>query len=400
MSGIIKAPQSKSLAIRLILYSLLSNVILNNLSLSEDTKVAIDVVKDIGVNVSDNLSLKKGEKLRVPQYLNFGGSATTLRMMIPILSVLGGEVVLDGNESLRRRPITAIVEALAGQIRFSSNYLPVTMTGKLKENYVRIRGDESSQYISGFIYAFSLVNGGDIEIIPPLSSKSYIHMTIDLINALGGSVKFTGNRIRVERGEFRDFRGDVPGDYALASFYAIASAITGGEIQIKGLYSPPYYDGDHSIVKIIKNMGVDSRVEGNSWIVSGNGIIKGIKVDVDDMPDLAPSIACIAPFATSETEITGIKRLRIKESDRVSTIKSTLEAFSGNVVVDTDFIKIFPSKLTEGSIICPNDHRIAMMAGVISLRTGGTVENAQCVNKSNPSFWLDLISLGGDIHFT
>ena len=397
IEGKIKAPQSKSYGIRLILYSILKESRLGNLVYSDDVKVAIDVVKALGITVSGSM-FKREKELKVPPYLYFGGSATTLRMTIPIIAVLGGEVIIDGDESLRKRPLTAIVNALKGQVSFSSSYLPVKMSGKLKENYVKIDGNESSQYISGFIYAFSMIGGGEIEIIPPISSKSYIYLTAELINSLGGNVKIKDNKIYVDKGEFRPYIGKVPGDYALASFYASASIVSGGSLIVEDLYEIPDFEGDHSIVNFYEEMGAESYVKDGKWFVKGSSKLKGIEVNVDDFPDLAPSIASIAPFAETKTVIRGVKRLKIKESNRIVTISETLSAFNAKVSYNDEEIVIFPSsELKEAKVYCPNDHRIAMMASVLSFKVGGIIDNAECVNKSNPNFWKDLISLGGNI---
>jgi 3-phosphoshikimate 1-carboxyvinyltransferase len=397
--GKIKAPTSKSFGIRLILYSLLANVKLKNVSEpSDDIQIAREVVKELGISEKGEFQfISNKSELKVPSSLYFGGSATTLRMIIPILAILGGKALLDGDTSLRRRPLNAIIEALKPYVTFSSTNLPTVIEGKLNTDHVTISGSESSQYISGFIYAFSLKGGGEIEIIPPVSSKSYINMTIDLINSLGGRVTMKGNKIIVEEGEFKEYEGEIPGDYALSSFYAIASVVTGGEIDINNLYPIPYYEGDHSIVKILRDMGVRTVVEDGSWSVRGAEKLRGIRINVDDFPDLAPSIASIAPFAGSETVIEGIKRLKTKESDRIQTITSTLKSFSVNVESDDQKMVIYPSDVKEGHIECPNDHRIAMLAGVLSLTSGGTVSKAECVSKSNPYFWKDLIYLGANI---
>ena len=397
IEGKIKAPQSKSYGIRLILYSILKESKLDNLVYSEDVKVAIDVVKALGISVYGSL-FKKEKELKVPPYLYFGGSATTLRMTIPIISVIGGEVLIDGDESLRKRPLNAIINALRGQVNFSSNSLPMKMSGKLKENYVKIDGSESSQYISGFIYAFSLTGGGEIEIIPPISSKSYIYLTANLINSLGGDVKIRDNKIYVNKGDFRPYVGKVPGDYALASFYAASSIVTGGNLIIEDVYEIPDFDGDHNIVKFYEEMGAESYVKEGKWFVKSSSKLKGIEVSIDDYPDLAPSIASIAPFADSKTVIRDVRRLKIKESNRIVTISDTLSRFNVKVSYDDEQIVIFPSsEIKRATISCPNDHRIAMMASVLSFKVGGVINNAECVNKSNPNFWKDLISLGAKI---
>ena len=397
IEGKIKAPQSKSYGIRLVFYSILKESKLDNLIYSDDVKVAIDTVKALGVSVYGSL-FKKEKELKVPSYLYFGGSATTLRMAIPIIAVIGGDVLIDGDESLRKRPLNAIINSLRGQVSFSSNSLPTKMSGRLKENYVKIDGNESSQYISGFIYAFSMIGGGEIEVVPPISSKSYIYLTASLINSLGGDVKIRDNKIYVNKGDFKPYVGKVPGDYALASFYAASSIVTGGSLVIEDVYEIPDFDGDHSIAKFYEEMGAESYVKEGKWFVKGSTKLKGIDVNVDDYPDLAPSIASIAPFAESKTIIRGVKRLKIKESNRIVTISETLSHFNVKVNYNDEQIVIFPSsELKEANIFCPNDHRIAMMASVLSFKVGGLINNAECVNKSNPDFWKDLIFLGGNI---
>lgn len=383
IEGKIRAPPSKSLGIRLIFLSLLTKVNLYaSQELSDDLLVAKNAVN----------TLKNGGN-----YVYLGGSATTLRMLIPIALALGKKIKIDGDETLRRRPLNAIIKALKSA-KFSSNSLPLIIEGKLEEETV-IEGWESSQYISGLIYAYHIIGGGKIRIIPPISSKSYIEMTIDLFNRIGSDVKFEGNEILVNPRPLRGYEGEIPGDYALASFYALASLLTGGRIEIFGLYDPPDYFGDHNIVEIFSNMGAKSYYS-SSWIVESTDEYSPIKINVNDVPDLSVSIATLSSVANGCSEIQGIERLRIKESDRISTIISTLSAFGVSAKYTNDNITIKgikKEKILKGSIICPSDHRIAMMAGVLSLIHGGEVDNAECVKKSNPLFWQDLIKLGGKI---
>ncbi|EZQ06965.1 3-phosphoshikimate 1-carboxyvinyltransferase [Candidatus Acidianus copahuensis] len=379
IEGKIKAPPSKSIGIRLIFLSLLTKVNIKIENPSDDIKVALEAVN----------AIKQGR-----DYIYLGGSATALRMLIPIVSALGKKVTLDGDETLRRRPLVTIFKALKG-VKFSSTSLPLTLEGKL-EKEIEIDGWESSQYISGLIYAYHILGGGMIKINPPLSSTSYIRMTIDVFNKLGSDVKMEDNIIYVNPGNLEQYNGYVPGDFALASFYAIASLLTGGKLEITGLYEPPNYFGDHSIVKILSKMNAKSFYSG-SWIIESSPIYYPVTVDVNDAPDLAPSIATIASIAKGVSELKGVERLRIKESDRISTIISTLKSF--NICASyKESIIVHGGKPQFASIVCPKDHRIAMMGGDLSLLSGGEIEKAECVNKSNPKFWEDLIMLGGKIN--
>ncbi|MCQ4448513.1 MAG: 3-phosphoshikimate 1-carboxyvinyltransferase [Sulfolobales archaeon] len=397
VEGRVEAPPSKSWGIRTIFYSLINRVTLSEVPNSDDIAAAINAVKALGVKVEDGSF--EFEEPSSRGYAFVGGSATTLRMLLPVAMVLGVELEVDGDESLRRRPLNEIVNlARRHGLEVTSERLPLKIKGELKEEEVEISGAESSQYVSGFMFAFAVRGHGRIRVLPPVSSKSYIMMTAELLTSQGVKVEIERDdvwEITVARGNPRPYEGKVRGDFALASFYAIASSVTGGRIEISGLYDPPSYFGDHSVVNLMAEAGVKSAVRNGTWIAEGEPE-RGLRVNVDDAPDLAVSIAALAPFARTETVIEGVERLRIKESDRITTIISTLKAFGGRARYDGRLV-IEPSRLREGVIECPNDHRIAMLAAVLALTAGGKVLKAECVNKSNPRFWDDLKGLGARI---
>jgi 3-phosphoshikimate 1-carboxyvinyltransferase len=397
VEGRVEAPPSKSWGIRTIFYSLINRVTLSEVPNSDDIAAAINAVKALGVKVEDgNFEFEEPSSRG---YAFVGGSATTLRILLPVAMVLGVELEVDGDESLRRRPLSEIVKLVRRHgLEVTSERLPLKIKGKLKEEEVEISGAESSQYVSGFMFAFAVRGHGRIRVLPPVSSKSYIMMTAELLTSQGARVEIDRDdvwEITVTRGNPRPYEGKVRGDFALASFYAIASSVTGGRIEISGLYDPPSYFGDHSVVNLMAEAGVKSAVRNGTWIAGGEPE-RGLRVNVDDAPDLAVSIAALAPFARTETVIEGVERLRIKESDRITTIISTLKAFGGEARYDGRLV-IEPSRLREGVIECPNDHRIAMLAAVLALTAGGKVLKAECVNKSNPRFWDDLKGLGAKI---
>ncbi|MEM0174235.1 MAG: 3-phosphoshikimate 1-carboxyvinyltransferase [Sulfolobaceae archaeon] len=401
INGKVEAPQSKSIGIRLIFFSLLTDIELENLVLSEDVKSALNAVKSLGVSVEfegNKVKLqRKGNEEIKEVYV--GGSGTTLRFLLPIAAILGKRLSIDGDETLRRRPISAFLRAVKG-VSISSEKLPLTIEGRLDVNNISIDGSESSQYISGFIIGFCMIGEGRISIIPPISSKSYILLTINLLNSLGAKIKFyeSENIIEIRCGKINKYAGRVPGDYALSSYYALSSLFTGGKLRISNLYAPYDFFGDHSIVEIYHKMGAISYYKEGEWVIESKNEYYNINIDVDDAPDLAPSIAPLSAIALGESKITGVRRLRIKESDRILTISETLRAFGVKVKEGNNELIIIGSKeLHSGSIICPKDHRIAMMATPFILKLGGTIGEAECVNKSNPNFWIDIKKIGGRI---
>lgn len=406
IEGVIRAPQSKSIAIRTIFLSLFNNVKIRNLSISEDVNDALNTVKILGVKVEKEGNmyiLTPPEQLEsVKGTIFLKGSATTLRFLISIIGIIGGDVEILGGESLKRRPLTTIFRALKGRgVELSSDSLPLRIKGKYNYDEIIIEGSESSQYISGLIYGFCIKGYGKIKIIPPISSKSYIYMTINILNSQGGKIIFDEEKgeIYVNCGKINKFEGEIKGDYALASFYVASSLITGGYIEIFNLYEPQNFLGDHSIVEIFSSMGAFSIYRDGKWIAKDTNNYVGIEIDIDDIPDLAPSIAILASIAKGKTILKNVSRLRIKESDRVNSIIKSLRSFGIKAYEDNNTIIIDSSNsnINEGKIICPEDHRIAMMVAPFILKVGGIIENAECVNKSNTQFWNDLKTLGGNL---
>ncbi|BCU67175.1 3-phosphoshikimate 1-carboxyvinyltransferase [Sulfolobales archaeon HS-7] len=383
IQGSIKAPQSKSIAIRLILASVLTDIKLENLALSNDVLDALDAVNYIKGGCKGILKLR--------------GSATTLRMIIPIMGAFGCQGIIDGESQLKSRPLSALLELRNYGIEFSSNHLPIKLYGKLRDTEIEVDGSESSQHISGLIYSLLLMGGGKISIKGKMVSKSYVNLTAHLLRSIGARIKVFENQIEVEDSELKPYRGSVPGDYLLSSFYAAGSALTGGRLEITGLYEPPPFFGDHSIVDVFKAMGIRSSYTNSSWIVDGIEKEVDSEFNVEDAIDTAMSIAAVASGLNSTIGIEGTSRLRIKESDRVNGILE-LAKFGVKIEVHDEKIRINGSKeLTRSEVNCNGDHRVGMMLSVPSVMVGGIIREAECVNKSNPSFWDTLRALGGDV---
>lgn len=403
IKGSVRAPRSKSHAIRLIFASLLSPVEISDLQRSDDVEAALRAVQALGVSVNGNvLKLSESPSIR-SESIYLGGSATSLRILIPIVAVIGGRVYIDGDHSLRRRPLDAITRALSGRgVKISSNRLPVIVEGKLDDTWVRIAGWESSQYISGFMIAFCLAGGGRIYIDPPVVSKSYIYLTREVLIGFGCYSEISDTAIKVERRERIGFvRARVEGDYALASFYAVSALSTGGELEILDLPEPKQYIGDHSIVEIYRSMGAESSYIDNRWRVSASDHYRAVDIDIEDIPDLGLSIAPLAAIASGVSRIQGAGRLRIKESDRVASIINVLESFGVRAWSNSEGEIYIEGRSGNGirgaEVSCMNDHRVAMMAASLALRVGGAIRDAECVSKSNPRFWDDLMSIGGRV---
>lgn len=397
--GRIQAPQSKSLAIRYVLSSLMTNVELFDLVESEDVIDAMNAVAVFGVKREGARFLKPVELSLRSSSVFIRASATVLRMLIPIAAVVGGRLRIDVGETLRRRPIETLISVLSSRgIRFSSTAPPLVMEGRLRDSVIEIEGGESSQYVSGFMYAFALSGGGTILLKPPTPSKNYVYLTAQVLSEAGVNVKIYENRIDIDTPkDLKSISTKVPGDFLLASFYVAASLLTGGEIEVYGLpRSGQPYD-PHIIVNAYRDMGAYTMYEDGVWRAKAAEEYKAISIDVDQDPDLAPSVAALASVAQGDTVIENARRLRIKESDRVETLVTVLRKFGVVSWFDGNNIHIVGGNLKSTNIACPDDHRVAMLAAVLATRVGGEVDKAECVNKSNPSFWADLLKINARV---
>ncbi|MGC8570455.1 MAG: 3-phosphoshikimate 1-carboxyvinyltransferase [Caldivirga sp.] len=399
VSGSVEAPRSKSWAIRLILLSAISSeeTVIRGVPDSDDAEAALRMAEALG-----SMVIKQGDYIRVVPnsrqcggYVNVGGSGTVMRLGVALAALCRNPVTIDGDETLRRRPVRELLESLRSLgVNVLGNSLPVTISGPVKGDYVEIRGDLTSQYVSGLMM-LGLVSGITVRIIGELVSRQYVELTRRIIEESGCSVRTSGDVIVVNQCTPRIGVSNVPGDYALSGFYAALSLTTGGSVTVTGLPRPLGY-GDDSLVNILSKMGARSVFSNGNWTIEGEGALRGIVVDLKDSPDLAPVLASIAPFAVGETMIMGVRHLAFKESNRLATISESLRAFGVNASYGEDFLRVSGS-VTHGALVtCPSDHRIAMMSSVIGAGSDGEtiIHNAECVNKSNRLFWRDLGRLG------
>ncbi len=397
LSGTVKAPQSKSIAIRLLFSSLLGNISLNGLEHSDDVEAAIRVMRAFKVHNNGD-SFEKGEFPNDLGNVDLGGSGTVLRMLLPILACTGISATLTGDASLQKRPLSVLHDLFASSgVEMTGGHLPLKISGRMNAKEVTISGSESSQYISGFIFGLLLVGGGRISLLPPVRSSSYIQMTCDVLNSIGAHILYSGNEIHVYSldGPLR-YSGPVPGDFLLASFYAAGAVLTGGELKITDLTHPEWSRGDSRIAHIINERSGTGAVSGSVWTCGSGKNLTPFYENVGDSPDMAVSLAALAAGSNGKSEITGIELLGIKESDRLESISHTLVNY-GCTVAKNGGLNIWgPERPVEGTTEKWNDHRIAMLGSILSLRAGGTVSDAESVSKSNPRFFDDLRRLGGD----
>jgi 3-phosphoshikimate 1-carboxyvinyltransferase len=405
VAGRITAPPSKAQTHRALFAALLargSTRIIHPLK-CDDTKATRRVVTALGARISGSttLTVSSGGALKRPhRMIDCGESGVTMRFAIPILSLFGGETVLKAEESLIQRPIEPLKDALK-QLNVSLNVHDrlVTISGGPAEGgRVTVRGDVSSQFISGLLLAGTLMKKGvKLEVVPPLESRNYVLLTIEILRRHDVNVNVSRDLslITVPRGQKpKPTIHEISGDYSSASYHLCAAAVTGSSLTISNLSQT--LEPDSIITDLLSRMGLKINVCGDSVIVLG-GKLKAADVDIRGCPDLGPIIAVLACYADGTTRITGARRLRYKESDRLASMRSELASLGGEVTETEDGLVLNgPITLTGGIVKSHGDHRVAMALSIAALgaKKGVSIKGAECVSKSYPNFFEDLRSIG------
>ena len=333
--------------------------------------------------------------------LDCGESGSTLRFLLPVAAALGKTVTFTGQGRLPERPIGLLLEELAKHgCTVEGEKLPVKLEGKLQSGVFTLPGNVSSQFITGLLFALPLLEGdSEIVLTTEVESKGYIDMTLKTLKTFGVTVEETETGWKVPGGQ--SFAGPrmrfTEGDWSNAAFWLTAGAIK-GSVGCQGL-DMESAQGDREIVSILEKFGAETKMILNQ-ITATNKEMKGIHIDAAQIPDLVPVLCVAGAAAEGETLIYNAGRLRLKESDRLAVMAECLQKIGVKVEEREDGLLITGGcNPPEGEIVVDshNDHRIvmAMAIAAVSLGVDITIENAEAVNKSYPSFFIELKKLGG-----
>lgn len=331
--------------------------------------------------------------------LDCGESGSTLRFLVPIVAALGADAKFLMSGRLPLRPLSPMREELeAHGITFSpAGSNPLSVKGKLSGDSFSIAGNVSSQFISGFLFALSLLGqSSTLRVTGNIESLPYIGMTENALAMFSAKPQKSENIYSFAKDTrlLSPKEIDVEGDWSNAAFIMAAGALSEKGVTVRGI-SPDSLQGDKEFANILSRFGAKVVFDGSGYTVS-SGELKGITLDASQIPDLVPITAAIAAVAEGTTKIYGASRLRIKESDRLATTTAMLRALGADIEeLDDGLIIHGKKKLTGGVTSSFADHRIAMSAAIISAACVSevTVENAEAVEKSYLAFWQDLVSL-------
>ena len=404
LSGAVTPPPSKSQAHRLLIAAALSGgvSVLHGLAESQDIQATRRCLSALGAGMED---LPDGA-LRVhglghgivmaPPYalLDCGESGSTLRFLIPVALLVQGGASFTGRGRLMDRPLKPYEDLFREKgVAWKLEDHILTVNGgrgydvlALDSGAYRLPGNVSSQFFTGLLFTLPLLNGDStLMSTTPLESRDYLEMTRQALAAAGVTTRWADeNTLCVPGGQvYQPFTATVEADWSQTGFWYAADFLD-SQVEIRGL-DPDSAQGDKVVSELY-------------WKLARPG---DAEIDVSGCPDLLPPLAVMAAVRSGTTRFTNAARLRMKESDRLSTITAALTALGAEVHEEPDrLIIVGKPSLPGGTVDSANDHRIAMMAAIAATGCTGpvTIRGAECVQKSYPDFWEVYRSLGGDIH--
>ncbi|MBO7343808.1 MAG: 3-phosphoshikimate 1-carboxyvinyltransferase [Alistipes sp.] len=403
--GTIAPPSSKSYAQRAIALALLAEgrSILRNIEFCKDTRSALKCIEALGAKVEyiddSTIAIEGGLK---PQSntLHVGESGLATRLFTPIASLNPTPITIEGEGTLLYRPMTMMIEPLRQlgvQVRDGGGFLPIEVQGPMHGGDITVDGSVSSQFITGLLLALPLAQEDTtLHVTSPVSTP-YIDMTIE-------TARLFGVEIMHNEGDYTQFFIEgrqqytpadiaIEGDWSGAATLLVAGAIA-GEVTVKNI-STLSKQADTAICRALERAGAGLIIEQESITVSKRKL-RGFEFDATNAPDLFPALAALAAAAEGESVIIGTDRLRHKESDRAETICREYEKLGIEVdISEKNIMRIQGGEILPATTFSHNDHRIAMSIAISALRCQGEVviENAECVEKSYPTFFEDLESI-------
>ena len=411
--GTVRLPGSKSISNRVLLLAALSEGVteVRDLLKSDDTDRMLDALNSLGVKVDslgDNAYRVTGCGGNFPvkeAKLFLGNAGTAFRPLTAALALSGGEYELSGVPRMHERPIGDLVEALrqlGANIEYLGNagYPPLRISpARLAGDTVRVRGDVSSQFLTGLLMASPLIDREiRVEVVGELISKPYIAITLTMMAHFGVIVEREPDRwdgFTIKAGSCYQSPGNiyVEGDASSASYFLAAGAIGGGPVRVEGA-GLNSVQGDVHFAHELRKMGADIEWGENSIIARGpaGGRLKAIDLDCNHIPDAAMTLAVAALFANGTTTLHNIASWRVKETDRIAAMATELRKVGATVDEGADYIRITPPvQIKRASIDTYDDHRMAMCFSLAAFGAEGVrINEPKCVAKTFPEYFAEF----------
>jgi len=404
LEGSVDIVSSKSLSHRYVLAAALAEgkSKIENILDSDDLVATKNALIGLGAKIKDDVII--GSKVKkVADTIDCFESGSTIRFLIPVAMLQEEPVTFIGKNQLPFRTQAMYEEIFKDNYQFDhpkDRWLPLTVSGPLKGGTYPLRGDVSSQFITGLLYALPLApNDSEIVLTSHLESVGYVDLTLDVLKKFGIKIiptptgyKIPGNQV-YQPGNYK-----VEGDFSGAAFF-VAAGLLSGPITLNNL-NHESLQGDKAIIDIAQQMGGKIKKTEDGYKVYPSKL-KGVTVDVGQIPDLGPILMVLGALAEGTMIIENAARLRIKESDRLEAMVSNLTKIGAQIKVDGDRVEITGQKTLKGGkeVSSFKDHRIAMAMAMASIRCEEPIiiDDETVVSKSYPNFFDSFTKLGGKV---
>ena len=410
LSGCVQPPGSKSITNRALICAALADGesrLVRALE-SEDTQLMIDGLNLLGIGVTwegRDLLVRGSSDLSLIDHKDVfvGNSGTTIRFLSSLAAAIGGSYRFDGIERMRMRPIKDLADAfqqLGVKAICSETGCPpfeVISNGFLGGECF-VRGDISSQYLSGLLMAAVAASEGiEVRVQGDLVSKPYVDITLSVMEAFGVPLdKREYRRFEIKKGlGYQATEYNIEPDASAASYFFAVAAVTGGTVTVEGL-SKHALQGDVAFCDCLAEMGCTVQYDEACITITG-GVLQGVDVDMNAISDTVPTLAVVALFANGPTNIRNVEHVRHKETDRITDLARELRKLGAKVDERQDGLTITPRELCGASVDTYNDHRIAMSFAVAGLMIKDvSINDPMCCEKTYPNFFTDLEKLISD----
>lgn len=403
LKGKITVPASKSDAQRALLAAALAKgkSTISAIGESDDVQMMLRAIGQLGATTEGNnqkLVVEGVQHITSEKTLMIGESGLGARLLIALAAVFNQPITIDGSGSLLQRSMAfyeSVLPVLGATIQTNNGLLPVKVRGPIKGRTIAVNGAESSQTISGLLFALSLCEEASLLTVTNFTSQPYVQMTLKTLAAFGINIqqmdKYT---FRIPGGQvFQATNYAVELDWSAASFWLVAAAI-GHPITIAGLDSNSL-QADRALLDVFTRANIAYNWDGNDIAIDGTKRT-AFEFDATDCPDLFPALVVLGLFCKGTSIIKGTNRLRNKESDRATVLVNEFSKLGVHIYLeDNSMVVVGTTQLTGGKVRAHNDHRIAMSLAIAATRAAEPVEidEAESVSKSYPQFWEHLKQL-------
>lgn len=404
LTGDVKIVSSKSLSHRYVLAAALAHgtSVIDNVLESDDLVATKNALTGLGAKITGNL-ITGGPVRKVNEEIDCYESGSTIRFLVPVAMLQDEVITFTGKNQLPFRTLEMYENIFKDDYVFNhpkDRWLPLSVSGPILGGKYHLRGDVSSQFITGLLYALPLaINDSEIILTSHLESVGYVDLTLDVLKAFGIKIIQTKSGYKIPGNQtYKPGNYSVEGDFSGAAFF-VAAGLLGGPIHLKNL-NHNSLQGDKEIIDIALKMGGDITKTSDGYLVKPSNL-KGIRVDVGQIPDLGPILMVLGALSEGTMIIENAGRLRIKESDRLDAMVSNLRKLGAQIKVDGDTVEITgaPNLLGGAEVSSFKDHRIAMSMAIASIKCHKPIilDDETVVSKSYPNFFESFKALGGKV---